>query len=241
MPTSNFFNNYDSYNEQQLVEDLIVEAIRIYGKDVYYLPRTVVNYKQLYGEDNISQYNQACLIEMYPKNPMGFAGQGDLMSKFGIYINDTITFTVSKRVFMDEIGTPNNFPRPREGDLIYFPINKKIFVIEHVEHEAIFYQMGTLQTYDLQCELWEYSNEQFNTGILEIDLIQQAFSFAITEFSMLAEDGQFTIADEQGFPFIREEYVFGQQVGPYLEDNDIIETESNTILDFSETNPFGEV
>lgn len=178
MATNFYFNNFKSSQEQTLVEDLIIESIKIYGHDVFYLPRTVVENDPIFKEDDISKYESAYSIEMYIKNVDGFQGEGDFLSKFGLQIRDQITFTISRRVYEDNIyyNGLSDSVRPLEGDLIYFPLNQKLFQIKFVEHEAIFYQMGSLQTYDLVCELWEQSDEELNTGIKEIDMIEEDYS-----------------------------------------------------------------
>jgi hypothetical protein len=127
-----------------------------------------------------------------------------------------MTLTISMRKFLEDVALFNEKVRPNEGDLIYFPLNNKIFEIKHVEHEAIFYQMGSLQTYDLRVELFEYSNERFNTGVLEIDTWANQFK-TTSNTSIQAID------------------LFDP-----LADNFTIETEANTILDFTEANPFGD-
>ena len=150
--------------EQSLIEDLVIESIRIYGIDVWYLPRTLVAKDDLLNEVDLSSFNDAYLVEMYIKSVDGFEGEGDFLSKFGLQIRDSVTMTMAQRVYESEIGLNTEINRPREGDLIYLPLNRKFFEIQHVEHEAIFYQMGSLQTYDLRAELFEYSGEKFATG-----------------------------------------------------------------------------
>jgi len=239
MPTSVFFNNFFSSQEQQLIENLIIESISIYGMDVYYLPRTLTNKDEIYGEDNLSVYKSSYFVDMYIKDVMGFRGDGDFLSKFNLQIRDQMTFTIARRTFFDEIASVESIERPREGDLIYFPLNKKVFVVKFVEHEAIFYQMGALQTFDLITELWEYSNEVFETGIAEIDALQKKYSFDMSQFGLLTEDKKF-ITTEDGFDIVREEYDFSTQVGDSLEDNIEMETEADNIVDFTEKNPFSE-
>ena len=150
--------------EQTLIEDLVIESIRIYGIDVWYLPRTLVAKDDLLNEDDLSAFNEAYLVEMYIKSVDGFEGEGDFLSKFGLQIRDSVTMTIAQRVYELEVGLNTEINRPREGDLIYLPLNRKFFEIQHVEHEAIFYQLGSLQTYDLRAELFEYSGEKFATG-----------------------------------------------------------------------------
>lgn len=239
MSTSVYFNNFQSSQEQLLIEDLVVECIKHYGHDVFYCPRTLVNKDEIYGEDSISRYDTQYMVEMYVKNVMGFQGEGDFMSKFNLQIRDQMTLTIARRTFFDEIGNVASIDRPQEGDLIYFPLNKKIFIVKFVEHEAIFYQMGSLQTYDLNCELWEYSNEILNTGINDIDKLEKDYSFNMSAYGITTEDG-YVIKDEDGYDIIQEQYNFTTQVGDSLEDNVEIQSEADNILDFSERDPFSE-
>lgn len=165
-----YFENFENSQEQNLVEDLVIESIKIYGVDCWYLPKTTLVKDELLNEVTKSIYNQSYMTEMYVKNVEGFEGEGDFLSKFGLQIRDSMTLTIANRVFEDEVTSVNDTrPRPLEGDLIYFPLNKKIYEIMHVEHEAIFYQIGSLQTYDLRCELFEYSGEIIATGQPFID------------------------------------------------------------------------
>jgi len=164
-----YFENFEASMEQSLIEDLVVESIKIYGMEVWYIPRTIVARDELLNEDDLSAFNSAFSVEMYVKNVDGFEGEGDFLSKFGLQIRDSVTMTIAKRAYDDEVGRYNQTIRPFEGDLIYFPLNNKIFSIQHVEHESIFYQMGSLQTYDLKAELFEYSGESFNTTYDFID------------------------------------------------------------------------
>src|SRR5210317_2210389 len=170
MPTNVYFNNYDYAPEQTLYEDLVIESIKIYGHDVKYIPRVLNNFDELYTEDTISSFEKAIDIEMYVKSVDGFTGDGVFLSKYGLEIRDEVTFTVAKRRFERQItGTDPSRNVPKEGDLIYFPLNKKPFQIKFVDYKPFFYQHGKLQTYDRVCELFEYSSEVFNTGNTEID------------------------------------------------------------------------
>ena len=172
MATNFFFNNFQSSMEQNLIEDLVVESIKIYGIDLYYLPKRVVNRDTIFREEELATYNAAHPVEMYIKNVDGFEGEGDFISKFGLEIRDRVTFTVSRRSFAQEILINEaQMVRPLEGDLIWFPLTRKMYKIQFVEHEAIFYQLGSLQTWDLTCELFEFNNETFETGIPDIDSV----------------------------------------------------------------------
>lgn len=239
MATNFFFNNFQSSQEQLLIEDLIIESIKIYGLDVYYLPRTKVNYDGIYAEASISEFNSQYMVEMYVKNVDGFKGDGDFLSKFNLEIRDQITFTIARRSFYNEIGTITNLVRPLEGDLIFFPLNNKVFEIKFVEHESIFYQLGSLQLFDLTCELFEYSGEVFNTGIEEIDRVYVNHSLDQTKFAILTEDTDpYRLVDESGYALVNENYDINT-MDPTA-DNDEIQVESNDFIDFSERDPFSE-
>ena len=237
MATSFYFNNFGASQEQLLIENLVVESIKIYGHDVYYLPRTRIATDNILAEDSFSRFDSQYFVEMYIKNVEGFAGQGDFLSKFNLEIRDQVTFTVARRTFSEEVGALTSFVRPREGDLLYMPLNNKLFEIRFVEHEAIFYQLGALQTFDLTCELFEYSNEQFNTGISAIDDKLKNITFDLSDFGLMLEDGM-ALADEDGFDLIQENYDIKTQ--DPISDNNDFETEGDSILDFTEIDPFSE-
>lgn len=172
MATNPFFSNYDYFNEQQLIDDLVIESIQIYGVDTYYVARTTSTntFDRILNEDSLTVFDQAFHVDLYVKSVDGFAGEGDFLSKFGLQIRDQATFTIAYRTFERFVTRLNSvIIRPKEGDLIYMPMNRKFFKIMHVEHESVFYQSGALQVYDLKCELFEYSNERFTTGIEDID------------------------------------------------------------------------
>lgn len=245
MPTTNlYFNNFAFTQEQRLVEDLIIESIKIYGIEVKYMPRTLVAEDNLFGEDVLSAFNDAYNIEMYIKSVDGFQGDGDFLSKFGLEIRDEMVLTVSQRRFGEEIivledspfGQEDTIVRPAEGDLLYFPLNGKIFEVKFVEHEAIFYQMGSLQTYDLTLELFEYSHERFDTGITEIDSIETEFSGVKENLEVLTEAGD-TLVFEDGFAVVQEEYRI-ENTDPQA-NNEFFQGNID-FIDFSEINPFSE-
>lgn len=223
--------------EQQLIENLVVESIKIYGHDIFYLPRRLVAKDDIYGEDHSSKYDKSYMVEMYIKNVEGFEGEGDFLSKFNLEIRDRITFTVSRRSFDTEVGVYEAMSRPMEGDLIYFPLNEKVFQVKFVEHEAIFYQMGALQTFDIVCELFEYSNEILNTSISVIDDMQTSYSTAILE-TTITEDGLYDMLDESGYRLVNENYNL-EAIDP-SSDNEELEIEGDSFIDFSEIDPFSE-
>ena len=187
MPTNTYFRNFDARNEQELLHSLVTESIQIYGHDINYIPRTLVNEDTILGEDSISEYKDAYSIEMYIKSVDGFEGEGDLVSKFGLEIRDQIVFSVARRAFEGlDIGV-----RPKEGDLIFFPLTEKLFQVMFVEHETPFYQTGALPTFDLTCELFTYSDEKLDTGVEEVDVIEQTHSLVRT-FELSSISGTFT-------------------------------------------------
>jgi hypothetical protein len=173
---------------------------------------------------------------MYIKNVDKWGGDGKLLSKFGLEIRDEIVFTVAFRTFSNEVGSINGQNRPNEGDLIWFPLNKKVFQIKFVDHEAIFYQLGSLQMYDLTCELFEYSNETFNTGISDIDTKYAVYSTDMSEYSLMTSDG-FELATSDG-DVIVENYDVDSIDGQ--SQIDIFDKEAADFVDFSAGNPFSE-
>ena len=217
MPTNQYVNHFGDTPEQNLIHDLLIESIKFYGMDVHWMPRiTSASPDNIYGEDTLESFNRQYPIEMYIKNVEGFEGEGEFLSKFGLDIRDQITFTVAIRRFNQ---LQSSYERPREGDLIYFPLNKKIFQIQFVEHESIFYPTGTLPVYDLRCELFVYNQQPISTGMDEIDEI------ATTDYS--------TGTRAQAFA---NNLIDATQT---QEDNYTIEQEAEAILDFSDSNPFG--
>ena len=237
MPTNFFFNNYQSSQEQSLLENLIIESIKIYGEDMYYIPRKLNNYDEIYGADDQSSYDNAYMIEMYIKSIDGFTGDGSFMSKFGLEIRDRVVFSMAQRIFNEEVGTFTSQLRPNEGDLIYFPLNKKCFQIKFVQKYEMFYQLGALQTWEVTCELFEYSGETMNTGIPEIDILQKKFDTNLYNWALKDESG-FILLDEEGNILVLE--------GSGLEDlipaaqNDEIQAESDLFVDFTSQDPFSE-
>lgn len=239
MATNFYFNNFSSSQEQLLIEDLITESIKIYGHDVYYIPRKIRSVDNIFNEDSSSYYDMSYFVEMYIKNVDGFEGDGDFLSKFNLEIRDRVTFTLSRRTFNNEIGSQEAIIRPKEGDLIFFPLNRKIFQIKFVEHESIFYQLGALQTYDLICELFEYSGERLDTGIPDIDDIQANYSLAMGAYTYNTEElNSYMLTDEDGYYLVSEDYDL-DSIDP-VSDNDDIQTESDAFIDFSEMDPFSE-
>lgn len=239
MATSTYFNNFASSQEQLLLENLIIESIKIYGNDVYYLPRRADKVDELYGESAVMSFDTAYMVEMYINSVDGFTGDGSFMSKFGLEIRDEVTFTVAQRIFNEEVDTYEEITlhRPREGDLIFFPLNDKCFQIKYVNNKPYFYQLGALQTYQLTCELFEYSGEKFTTGIAEIDKLQKNHSIDILDYAIKTEDGYYLV-DENGDYIVNEKFNL-ETIDPNA-DNDWIQQESDQYLDFTEYDPFSE-
>lgn len=214
-----FFNNFNSYAEQSLVEDLITECLSMYGHTVYYLPRTIVKKDEIWSEDSLSYYNAVFEYDMYIKSYDSYEGDGTFLSKFNLEIRDQITFTVSRRAFGNEIASERpDIQRPREGDLVYSTMMKRLFVIKFVNNNSVFYQMGDLQTWDIVCDVWEYSNERFNTGNDEIDSIERRYSISNVYSNTAYEDA---MSD-----------VFAQ--------NQEFQEEGTSVLDWTSVDPFSE-
>jgi len=163
-------------SEHELYENLVIESLKIYGQDVYYVPRDIVNEDTIFGDDAESSFNSAYKVEMYIDNIEGFDGEGDLFTRFGVEIRDEATFVVARRRWSQTVSRYDNeinSERPREGDLVYLPLSKSLFQITHVEHEMPFYQIGNLNVYKLRAQLFEYTGEDLNTQISEIDAIEE--------------------------------------------------------------------
>ena len=187
-----------SAQEQKFIENLVVESIEIYGQDIYYVPRTIVNKDSIFEEDSDGKFETAKAIRAYVNNVEGWEGQGELLTKFGIRIEDKTTFIFSREKFkenVDDSTVLNVEGRPNEGDLIWFPITKHLFEIKFVEVERPFYQLGRNYVWECQCELFEYSDEEINTGITELDAIETAFANAITVGLVAGGTGDFTVGE----------------------------------------------
>jgi len=204
---------------------------------MYYIPRTLNNYDEVYGADDQSSYDNAYPIEMYIKSIDGFSGDGNFMSKFGIEIRDQVVFSMARRIFAEEVGTFTSQVRPNEGDLIYFPLNQKCFIIRYVNKFEMFYQLGALQTWEVTAELFEYSGEAMNTGIPEIDILQKQYSLNQYDWVIQTQDADF-ITDEDGNIITLE----GSSTSDLLfnAENDKIQQESDQFVDFSAVDPFSE-
>ena len=187
-------NGIGNTNEKRLYEDLIIEGLKIYGFDVYYLPRTLVNRDLILGEDTLSKFDDSYLLEMYMETTEGFAGQQELISKFGLEIREDTTFTVAKRSFdekVDSVHTLIKDGRPNEGDIIYMPLMNSFFEIQFVEDQEPFFQLGQLPVYKLRVTRWEYSSERLDTGITEIDAAEDKYTLDQLLHQVSLESGTF--------------------------------------------------
>jgi hypothetical protein len=194
MPRSVYFSQ-TVRSEQNLYEDLVIESLKIYGQEVWYLPRNMLSKDSILTEDIETKFDDAYSIEMYLENVDGFGGDGILLSKFGLEMRDQATFVVARKTWEKLVGFWNNgiiSNRPAEGDWIYLPLSKSLFEIRFVDNRTPFFQLSNLPVYRLQCELAEYSNEKIDTGIKELDRMKQQFA---TEYV-------FTLANSNGTRFI---------------------------------------
>ena len=313
-------------SERTLYQNLIKEAIQIYGHDVYYMDRQSVNEDTLFGEDTLNQFNTQHPIEMYVEDGEGYGGDKEIMTQFGLENRNEITFVVSKERFQDldrqvqiESGTDttggsilleegtidqvgnssnlttvsgsNNFyiiqdtaatdaDRPLEGDLVYHPVLTKVFEVSFVDHDEPFHQLDNNPVYKLRCKQYEYSQEIIDTGIAEIDAIEDNLSVSTAEYQFTLEqpsivgevlslDRPFTLdvttttldstlvatdpasfgtnillenAADTGNPeyLIQEDYIIGDGSTDKTAQNELFDSLDDDILDFSESNPFGD-
>ena len=283
MATNSYFTQ-GTTGEQDLIENLVIEQIKMFGKNVFYMPRTLVNEDTTFTEDALSKFDDAYEIEAYIEDPTGFTGDGDLFTKFGVRISDQVTFIISRKRFTEAVDDNAQLiveGRPNEGDLVYFPMANKIFKIMFVEHEQPFYQFGKIHVWGLKCELFEFSDEQFDTGVTAIDQIEQDFSVSITINFATGGTGDFTVGEVvaggtsnitaevkswdstnrqlQVFNrtgiFTIPETITGQSssaawttasyntlnnTSSEYDSNSSFETLADSIIDFSEGNPFGD-
>lgn len=244
MTINNIFQSgrtFGESSEQDMIESIIIESIQIYGFDMVYLPRTLGKFDKLFLEDTLSKFQSKHTIEMYLESVSGFEGQ-DMMAKFGLQFNDSGTFVVAKRRWQDAVGSsgetllPN---RPAEGDLLYFPNTRSLFEIKDVQAFDPFYTIGKLYVYKLKVELFQYSAEEISTGDSELDTIRFPFGDMVEENYVIYDESGDEILNENGIEIISEDYhseSFDNQ-----SDNDYIKDKNDDIIDFSISNPFGEI
>ena len=283
MATNSYFTQ-GTTGEQDLVGSLVTEQIKMFGKDVYYIPRTLVNRDSVFEEDSLSAFNGAYLIEAYIEDATGFRGDGDMFSKFGVRIADQVTFIISRERFTAAVDDNAQLiveGRPNEGDLIHLPMANKTFEIQFVEHEVPFYQLGKVHVWGLRCELFEYSDEDFNTGVAEIDAVEVNFANAVSvnvadggtgdfvageivtggnsnvtaevktwnsatrQLVVYNRSGIFSIPETitgntSGAAWTSATYNTLNNMNSDTDQNFTLETQADAILDFTESNPFGD-
>ncbi len=198
----NTYFSQGTTGEQDLTQSLVNEQIKMFGKNVYYIPRTLVKNDTVFGEDTMSKFDDAFEIEAFIEDNSGFRGDGDMFTKFGVQIADQVTFVISRTRFteaVDDNATLIVEGRPNEGDLVYFPMANKIFEIQFVEYEVPFFTLGKQYTWGLRCELFQYSDEDIDTGIAEVDAVEVNYANAIAV----------NVAEGGSGDFVAEEIVTG--------------------------------
>ncbi len=281
-------NNLHSLaTERSLYQNLIKEAIQIYGHDVYYVNRETVALDNVLGEDALSKYTNAEPIEMYVEDSTGFGGDKEIISQFGLENRNEITFVVSKERFqemdsqinleegegsialedgsIDQTGNSSNLSsftgnfyilqdtattdadRPQEGDLVYHPVFTKMFEISFVDHDEPFYQLDNNPVYKLRCKQFEYASEVIDTGIATIDAIEGDLSTDARQYQITLENEVGSVLLENAADtginsyIITEDYIVGDYDTDKTSQNELFDQLDDTVLDFSESNPFGDV
>lgn len=239
MPLHNLFPRGNS-NEHRLYESLIIESIRQYGVEFYYVPRELVAKDEIFVEDRLSKFKNAYMIEGYVDEIDGFSGQGNFMSKFGLVIEEQASVTIAVKRWEELVGRfgttiiPN---RPNEGDLFYFPTSDTLFEIKYVENQQPFYQLGKLYVYKLRIEAFQYSSERINTGVEEIDNIALANSFDLSEREITDEGGLPFVQEDDSGSVVRDDSSIGEEERVYGK-NSAFTQEAEKVLRFDEDNPF---
>jgi len=249
-------------SEKYLYEDLIIEGLKIYGNLIYYMPREIVNRDLVLGEDVNSKFKNAFPIEMYFETTEGFAGQQELINKFGLEIREDTTLMVSKRRFHNKIDVRTELNvkgRPNEGDILFFPLMNSFFEIQFVEDQEPFFQLGNLPVYKLRVTRWEYSNEEIDVGVNDIDKRERenSVNLLVDRVRLENEVGSMQLEQDDESSgnanfLLNEEYdateTTVQTQSDYAQNLDLdtaagFDTASvaDDVLDFTERNPFGEV
>lgn len=194
MVSNKYFNLYHQKNEQSLVQQLVEESVKIHGINAVYIPRVQEKIDPIVREDVLSHFNDYHIIEVYVKNIDSFDGDQDIFKKFGLQIDNQITFSISRSSFAKILG--KEFIRPREGDLIYLPMSNAtgLYEIKFVKDDTVFYNLGEFYIYDLQCVLFAPSNEDIKTGIEEIDEIANR-SENLTTITLAPGTGTFDVGE----------------------------------------------
>lgn len=209
MTVNPYLNFYTANNEQTLFENLMIEGIQFYGFDTYYLKLQMDDYDEVFREATARTYRDYFTIEMYLKSFEKFGGDGKFASEeLGLEIRDQTVFTIAQKRFKDV----SSMERPREGDIIFLPLDQKVYEIKFVDHQNVFYQLGRLITYDCHCELLEYNGERFETGVPVIDQISTLYPMDGSENNVVTD---------------------------WVDQSSEIQAISNTELDWTEKDPFG--
>lgn len=213
MVTNTYFNNYDKKDTGfiPVVQSLVTETIQIYGQDLQYIKRESIGEDALWGEDRDALFEHAYTIEMYLDNPNSYEGEGNLITQFGIFIKDSANLVVSKPRFKEAVG----IDAPKVADLIYHPLTNSLFEIISVDTRNPFFQFGKFYTFNIKVELFSYSHETFETGVANIDKLNDEFNIVIDE--------PITIEPET------------------YRDNTVIETTKTQYVDATKTNPLGNI
>jgi hypothetical protein len=289
MATNLYFNNYNSSPEQRLVEDLMIETIKVNGVDCYYLPNTNEEARDLlYGEDPLKKFTAAYPLELYITNVDGYEGDREFFSKFGLEIRNNMSIIISKRSFSRWV--PGTYTRPREGDLIYIPFfsqTGEMYEIKYVNYSEAFYVLGNKYPffYKLELEKFKYSQETIDVGIEDIDALVEDEAYTITlDIDTNSGSGDFIVGESihnssnstygtvTSWNIAAAELVVTDIYGNFannmtltgntsgvsytttatpnelidpqereLYNNFLIQTEADSIVDFSESNPFGSI
>ena len=288
MPTSPYFPTYHQGHsgEQNLVQDLVDEQIKLFGSDIYYLPKTILADNTL-DEVRYTKYQDQFQIEMMLINVMGFGDNAEFVSKFGLQITDEIIFRVSTKRWEEEVAEHSmaaklTVPeRPNEGDLLYYPLTQNLYEIKYVGKEEPFFQFGKIQFYAITSELYQVGSDDLATGVAEIDAIEELFDTAISLTMGVGGTGDFTAGEtvtggttsttaevkswdsstrilqviNRTGTFAANESLTGndssavwvvstfdtlQNTNSEYDQNRAIENEADNVVDWSETNPFGE-
>lgn len=201
MTTNSYFRSSftSATKDQVLKENLIIEAIQIYGVDMKYLPRTYVNFDSLFGEDQSSAFNAAHDIEMYVRSVDGFGGDGHFLTKFGLEIRDEVILEASIKRFGETVTTADpTIVRPREGDLLKLPAEvdhrERLWEISYVDEDYINHQLGKVHTYEIRCKVFEMAGETFNTGDNTIDSYEDDYQLTQT-YTLDTGTGTFTVGE----------------------------------------------
>lgn len=243
MKTSPYFADHLGVGvEQDLYNDLIIETIQVAGQTMLYVPRREYNRDEILTEDSTEYFDTTYEIEMYLQNVEGFQGMGSLVQNFVPMLKDQVTLQFSMDRFEEEVLANEAWTerRPREGDLVWFPLQEKLFQITFVDKYQMLYPAGRLYLWTITCELFTYASEKFTTGVSQIDDkygVAGGISQDIYDYALKTPSGE-VLTDHSGDPITMDYYQHGD-VDP-TDQSDEIEEEADTFMDFSESDPFSE-